>query len=54
MLEHAKYFFDSSVDENCTNKSLKDVTHDLAWLKDLNLSIVHFEVLLKRVPNVAI
>ena len=54
MLEYAKYFFDSSVDENCTNKSFKYVTHDFTRLKDLNLSVIHFEVLLERVSNVAV
>lgn len=54
MLEDLQDFFDASIDENCTNKRLKNVTHDLAWLEDFKLPIVHLEVLFERVANVAI
>ena len=54
VLEDAKHFFDATVDEDSANQCLKDVTHDLARLKQLNITIVHLEVLLEGVEDVAV
>ena len=54
VLKDAKNLLDAAVDEYRPNEGLKDVAHDLAWLKDLDLSIVHPEVLLEGVADVAV
>ena len=54
MLEDAKYLFDAAVDEDRTNECFKHIAHDLAGFKDLNLSIIHLEVLFERVADIAI
>ena len=54
VLEDAKYLFDAAVDEDRTNECFKHIAHDLAGFKDLNLSIIHLEVLFERVADIAI
>ena len=54
VLEDAEHLFDSSIYEDGSNQRLKDITHDLARLEDLDLTIVHLEVLFEGVANVAI
>ena len=54
MLEYSKHFFNTTIDEDSSNKRLKDITHDLARLEYLDFTIVHLEIFLERVANVAI
>ena len=54
VLEHAKHLLDSTIDKDGSDERLKDISHDLARLKDLNLTIIHLEVLLERVPDISI
>lgn len=54
VLKDAKNLLNAAVDEYRPNEGLKDVAHDLARLKDLDLSIVHPEVLLEGVADVAV
>ena len=54
VLKHFQDFFDATVDENCANEGLKDVAHDLAGLEDLDLPVVHLEVLFEGVADVAV
>lgn len=54
VLKHFQYFFDPPVDEYCANEGLKDVAHDLAGLENLDLPVVHLEVLFEGVADVAV
>ena len=54
VLKDAENLLDAAVDEYRPDEGLKDVAHDLARLKDLDLSIVHPEVLLEGIADVAV
>ena len=54
VLEDTEYFFNPAIDKDSSNERFKDIAHDLAWLEDFNLAIVHFEVLLERVADVSV
>lgn len=54
VLKHSENFFNACVDEDGSNKCLKDVTHDFARLENFDLAIVHLEVFFERIKNVAV
>ena len=54
MLEDSQDLFNAAIDEDCSNESFKDITHDLARLEDFNLTVVHLEVFFERVANVSV
>ena len=54
MLEDTVNLFDATIDEDSPNECLKDIAHNLTWLEDLYLTIVHFEVLLEGISDVPV
>ena len=54
MLKDTKHLLNATVDEYGPDKRFKDIAHNFTGLEDLDLAIVHLEVLLERVADIAV